>query len=446
MKRINQLNNVPLNKSGKYVLYLMQSSVRVSYNLTLYEVINKANDLNKPIVVLFVISEQPVSNERQLAFLLEGLKEVHDGLKNLHIKLVVERGNVVDVALKYSKNASILYLDVGYTKGNQEIRKNILNNVNVPVVSVEDNVVVPVEVASNKEEYGAYTIRRKILSKLNEFLVPYTMPQIQCPKNSGFALFDNFNINSVLSNVNFQKDVKRSPYFKGGYSEAKKKLDEFVNNKLPYYKDKKNDFCDTFTSNLSPYLHFGQISPVEVALSVIDSDAPEESKEVFLDELIVRRELSINFVHYNPRYDRLEGLQSWAYETIKMHGFDERPYRYSFSTFENAETHDMLWNAAQKELVKTGKIHGYLRMYWGKKVIEWSESPEAAFKYLVTLNNKYALDGNDPNTYAGVAWCFGKHDRPFRERPIFGKVRYIGSDSISRKFDVTKYIERINNL
>lgn len=129
-----------------------------------------------------------------------------------------------------------------------------------------------------------------------------------------------------------------------------------------------------------------------------------------------------------------------------MHGFDERPYRYSFSTFENAETHDMLWNAAQKELVKTGKIHGYLRMYWGKKVIEWSESPEAAFKYLVTLNNKYALDGNDHNTYAGVAWCFGKHDRPIRERPIFGKVRYIGSDSISRKFDVTKYIERINNL
>jgi len=219
-----------------------------------------------------------------------------------------------------------------------------------------------------------------------------------------------------------------------------------VSNKLSYYKDKRNDFCDVFTSNLSPYLHFGQISPIEVALSVIDSDAPEESKDVFLDELIVRRELSMNFVRYNPRYDRLEGLQSWAYNTIRSHGFDERPYRYSFSTFENAETHDMLWNATQKELVKTGKIHGYLRMYWGKKVIEWSESPEAAFKYLVTLNNKYALDGNDPNTYAGIAWCFGKHDRPFRERPIFGKVRYIGSDSISRKFDVTKYIERINNL
>lgn len=446
MERIKKLNNIALNASGRYVLYLMQSSVRVSYNLTLYEAIKKANELKKPLTVLFVMGDQPVLTERQLTFLLEGLKEVHDELNKLHIKFVVEKGNAADTVLKYARSASILYLDVGYTKIAQEIEKNILKNASIPVVSVEDNVIVPVSVASNKEEYSARTLRGKISSKIDNFLMPYEMPPINFPRSSGFAFFDNFNVNTLLSRENVQRDVGKSPFFKGGYSEAKKKLDEFVSNKLSYYKDKRNDFCDVFTSNLSPYLHFGQISPIEVALSVIDSDAPEESKDVFLDELIVRRELSMNFVRYNPRYDRPEGLQSWAYNTIRSHGFDERPYRYSFSTFENAETHDMLWNATQKELVKTGKIHGYLRMYWGKKVIEWSESPEAAFKYLVALNNKYALDGNDPNTYAGIAWCFGKHDRPFRERPIFGKVRYIGSDSISRKFDVTKYIERINNL
>jgi deoxyribodipyrimidine photo-lyase len=194
------------------------------------------------------------------------------------------------------------------------------------------------------------------------------------------------------------------------------------------------------TSGLSPYLHFGQISPVEVAWRAAQVGGP--GAQAFLEELIVRRELAVNFVFYNPNYDRFEGLPAWAKETLRQHASDPRPARYTLEELEEARTEDPLWNAAQTELIRTGKIHGYMRMYWGKGFLRWTEDPEKAFRFALHLNNKYALDGRDPSSYAGVGWCFGLHDRPFPERPIFGKVRPMTEAGLRRKFPVEIYLAR----
>ncbi len=207
------------------------------------------------------------------------------------------------------------------------------------------------------------------------------------------------------------------------------------------YEELKNDPTKECVSNMSPFLHFGQISPLHIALRVSETDSP--GKDAYLEELIVRRELSVNFVFYNKNYDAFEGLPEWAKKTLKEHEKDPREYVYTLEELENAETHDPYWNAAQREMTLRGKMHGYMRMYWGKKIIEWSRTPENAFKTAVYLNNKYELDGRGPNGFTGVAWCFGKHDRPWKERPIFGKIRYMNANGLKRKFDADGYVAKI---
>ncbi len=195
---------------------------------------------------------------------------------------------------------------------------------------------------------------------------------------------------------------------------------------------------------MSPYLHFGQISPLHIALEVLKTKSP--GKSAYLEELIIRRELAVNFVYYNREYDNLKCLPDWAYNTLMEHRKDKREYIYSLEEFENAETHDPYWNAAQLEMVHSGKMQGYMRMYWGKKILEWAQNPEKAYQIALKLNNRYELDGRDPNGYAGVAWCFGKHDRAWKEREIFGKVRYMNDHGLRRKFKMDSYVDVVNNL
>ena len=195
---------------------------------------------------------------------------------------------------------------------------------------------------------------------------------------------------------------------------------------------------------MSPYLHFGQISPLYIALKVLETESL--GKDSYIEQLIVRRELAYNFVYYNRNYDTIKCLPPWATATLNVHKRDKREYIYTLEEFENAETHDPYWNAAQKEMVITGKMHGYMRMYWGKKILEWSKNPKAGFDIALYLNNKYELDGRDPNGFAGVAWCFGKHDRAWTERKVFGKIRYMNSNGLKRKFDAEAYVEKINKL
>ena len=231
---------------------------------------------------------------------------------------------------------------------------------------------------------------------------------------------------------------------RGGASEGKRLLDTFIRDKLPRYAGQANDPGEDLSSGLSPYLHFGQISPLEVMAALRDESG--ENRDAFVEELTVRRELSMNFTQYNPGYDAYESLPAWARATLEKHGEDTRPYLYTREELDGARTHDPYWNAAQREMVLTGRMHGYMRMYWGKKLLEWGRTPREAFYTALSLNNRYCLDGRDPNSFAGIAWCFGKHDRPWGERNIFGSVRYMNAKGLERKFDMRRYLERVEGL
>jgi deoxyribodipyrimidine photo-lyase len=230
--------------------------------------------------------------------------------------------------------------------------------------------------------------------------------------------------------------------FRGGHREGAWRLRRFVRERLRGYARQRNRPELDGTSQLSPYLHFGHLGPLEVALAVEGAEAPEEDRAQFLEELIIRRELAVNFVRYNPSYDRLDGCERWALATLRDHARDRRR-PVPLQRLVDAESPDPLWNAAQAQMLETGWMHGYMRMYWAKRLLEWTASPEEAFALAVALNDTYELDGNDPNGYAGVAWAIGgKHDRAFAERPAFGKVRYMSPTSTARKFDARAYVAR----
>jgi deoxyribodipyrimidine photo-lyase len=259
-----------------------------------------------------------------------------------------------------------------------------------------------------------------------------------------FDTLDLSNTEAIVRKLKVDTSVAPVAGFTGGTAEAKRWLKVFLKDKLADYPDRRNDPNADAQSNLSPYLHFGQISPLHIALEV--EKRSNEGKAAFLEELIVRRELSHNFVYYNDKYDDFECLPPWARRTLNYHERDKREYVYSREQFEMAQTHDPYWNAAQKEMVLTGKMHGYMRMYWGKKILEWTRTPREGFDIALYLNNKYELDGRDPNGFAGVAWCFGKHDRAWAERPVFGKIRYMNANGLKRKFDADAYVAKVKRL
>ena len=422
----------------------MQASQRAECNHALEYSISRANELRKPVVVFFGITDAfPEANLRHYQFMVEGLRETQQSLAKRGIAMVVRHQSPEVGAVQMARGASLLVMDAGYLRIQKEWRRHAAENVRCPAVQVESDVVVPVDEASPKDEFSAATIRTKIHRKLEEYLVPLAerRPKI---KSLGmrFASFDITDVAAALRKLKVNRDVKPVDTFRGGTSHAKRLLGEFIEKKLGRYPEDRNDPNRDGVSNMSAYLHFGQISPLRIALAVAKTGSP--GMDAYLEELIVRRELSMNFVNCNPRYDSFDGLPEWCRRRLREHARDRREYVYTLEQLEAAQTHDPCWNAAQNEMVCTGKMHGYMRMYWGKKIIEWTRTPEEAYTIALHLNNKYELDGRDPNGYAGVAWCFGKHDRPWPGRPIFGTIRYMSADGLRRKFDVTAYAERIS--
>jgi deoxyribodipyrimidine photo-lyase len=345
-------------------------------------------------------------------------------------------------------DAALLVSDRGYTRLQKQWRHHVARHALCPVVQVESDVVVPVETASDKEEYAAATIRRKIHRHLNTFLIPLAETPVK--RDSLGLKFDGLDIGDVdaaLARLDLDRSVPRQDFYVGGTSRAKERLERFLAEKLDAYADGRGDPSLGIESHLSPYLHFGQISPLHVALRVLGARGKRpEAKDAFLEEIIVRRELSVNFVHYSPHYDSFRCLPAWARATLAKHAGDKREHLYTRKQLETVRTHDPYWNAAMREMVVTGKMHNYMRMYWGKKILEWSRSPQAAFGTMLALNNKWFLDGRDPNSFAGVAWCFGKHDRPWGERAVFGTVRYMNAGGLKRKFDMETYIQQMDRL
>ncbi|MCS7241978.1 MAG: deoxyribodipyrimidine photo-lyase [Candidatus Caldatribacterium sp.] len=444
-ERIHVRNDKPVQQ-GKFVLYWMQAAQRAEWNHALEYALIKANELHKPLLVFFGLTESfPEANLRHFVFMLEGLQETQKKLAQRGIKMVVLHGSPDTGVLHLARDAALVVTDRGYLKVQKQWREKVARELPCLFIEVESDVVVPVEVVSSHEEYSARTIRPKIRRNLNRFLTPLEetpvhFPSVHLPPIPGEL--DLSCLNQILSLLQIDTSVPPVSLLRGGTEEAKGRLATFLQEKLSLYASLRNDPAFDVLSGMSPYLHFGQISPLFIAWKVQKTQAPEVHKEAYLEELIVRRELAINFIHYNPQYDSFQGLPEWARETLKRHAQDPRPYLYPLEVLESATTHDPLWNAAQRELVVRGTIHGYVRMYWGKKILEWTKDPEEAFAIALYLNNKYALDGRDPNSFTGVAWCFGKHDRPFPERPVYGKVRPMTRGAPS-KISQERYVQRI---
>ena len=440
--RIQRLNRESF-KDRDYVLYWMQASQRCESNHALEYAVREANQKAKPLLVFFGLTENyPEANERHYAFMLEGLREVKDSLEKRGIQFVLRHTSPEVGAFELSRDSCLIVVDRGYVRIERRWRNSVAREIDCPLIQVETNAVVPVEEVSPKEEFAARTIRPKIRKLLGKYLHPLREGKVR--KDSlGFRM-DSLplsDIGDMLKALPVDLSVKPVSSFKGGTSEAKKRLNLFITQKLSHYPENRNDPNLDGLSQMSPYLHFGQISPLFIALETLKKR--NRGSEPYLEELIIRRELSLNFVFYNGRYDRFEGLPRWALETLKEHEKDKREAVYARTQLEKAQTDDPYWNAAQKEMILTGKMHGYMRMYWGKRMLEWSEKPQAAFHTAIYLNNKYELDGRDPNGFTGVAWCFGKHDRAWPTRPIFGKVRSMTTSGLRKKFDADAYVRKI---
>jgi len=427
----------------------MQASQRVECNHALEYAVGEANGLHLPVVVVFGLTDRfPEANLRHYTFMLEGLEEVREGLRARGIRFVLLHRPPERAAVDLAAEAALVVTDRGYLRIQRQWRSHVAANAPCAVVQVESDVVVPAETASPKEEYTAGTLRPKLHRVLKGYLAP--LGERPARKDSLSLRLDvdaQEDYAALARSMKIDRTVPPVVSLRGGTAAARARLEAFIAGKLRHYGDRRNDPGLDYASGLSPYLHFGQISPLAVALRVCAEKAvPAAARDAFLEELIVRRELGINFALHNDRYDEYASLPDWARKTLAAHARDRREYLYDEGQWERAETHDPYWNAAQREMVLTGRMHNYMRMYWGKKILEWSRSPEEAFRTALRLNNKYELDGRDPNSFAGVAWCFGKHDRAWPERKVFGKIRFMNDAGLRRKFDMPAYLEKVAAL
>jgi deoxyribodipyrimidine photo-lyase len=402
---------------------------------------------NVPLAVVFCIVPRFLeATSRQYGFMLKGLREVEKNLAPKNIPFYLLAGSPEEHIPEFIErnHGGALVTDFSPLRIKRNWKEDVAKQITCPFYEVDAHNIIPCWIASPKQEYAAYTFRPKINRALPEFLDEY--PPLRTHPHEWREINSAADWDSVVKMLSIDQTVPEVNWLTPGEAAAHQVLRDFLQNKLPLYLEQRNDPNKEVLSNLSPYLHFGQISAQRVALDVQRCDAPRESKEAFLEELIVRREIADNYCFYNPHYESFDGLPDWAKKTLLDHANDRRDYSYTREELEDAETHDPYWNAAQREMVLRGKMHGYMRMYWGKKIIEWSNTPEEAFKTALYLNNKYELDGRDPNGYTGVAWCFGVHDRPWPERAIFGKVRYMNANGLKRKFDVEGYVKKIESL
>jgi deoxyribodipyrimidine photo-lyase len=448
--RVKALNDGKFNKNGKFVIYWMSQTHRANFNHSLEFAIDLSNAYRKPLLVYFPITDRyKYSNARYYKFMLDGILEAKKSIEERGIKFVIEKvDDIKHRVVEISRDAFALIMDKAYLKFYRRLNRYVADKLDIPVYEVESDVCVPVEIVSDRLEPYAFGFRKKIYSIMDAFIVELKPREVKIKSVSldfgigELTLKDSLEILDIL---NIDKSVGLSP-FVGGYSQARKYLEDFIERKLHKYKDFRSHPELDYQSNLSPYLHFGQISPIEVVLEVLSKYGKDENVDSFFNELIVWRELARNFCYYNPNYNHYEGIPDWAKETLEEHKKDRREYIYTLEELENAKTHDEYWNAAQVELLKTGKMHNYMRMYWCKKIIEWTDDPKQAFDIACYLNDKYELDGRDPNGYAGISWCFGTHDRPWKERKIFGKVRYMSASGLEAKFDIKKYVEKVKGL
>jgi deoxyribodipyrimidine photo-lyase len=430
---------------------------RANTNHALAHAISLANERHLPLLVYEALTcSYPYANDRMHTFVLEGVPENARRMRALGAGYVFylrrRKTDPNDLLYRAAERAAAVVTDDYPTFVAAKHNPSAAAKVACPYIVVDSSCIVPMA-KLDKREYAAYTIRPKIHKLLPAYLKRFEMPKLARrwegePPLAGFHTeVRDRDIPALVASCEIDHSIAPSISFRGGALEAERRLARFCEKHLHHYGEARNEPSAHATSNMSPYLHFGQISALEVALTVRDYALDRELKaDEFLEELIVRRELAFNYARHVERPESFCNLPAWAKATLRKHAVDERNPVYSREQFERAETHDELWNAAQKEMLLRGKIHGYYRMYWGKKIIEWSETCQEALETMIYLHDRYALDGRDPNTYTNILWCFGLHDRPWTERPVFGQIRWMSYDGMKRKTDVAAYLKEIEYL
>jgi len=440
-------------RDGKCVVYWMQRAQRGIDNHALNVAVEVANALDLPLLVYFAgISNFPHANLRHYVFLQQGFSDIASDLAARNIAFVMRRApQESHQKLLADADAAIVIGDENPMREPERWRRDLAAAIDIPFWTVDADVVIPSRLIE-KAQYGAYIIRPRLYRLLPEYLVPYENPHAKHEwKRPKSFHADSLTDDMTLGWDHLDRSVPPVAAWQGGTRAALKRLELFTAKMLAAYDETRNHPEMDGTSALSPYLHYGHIGPQTIALAVEaaarGNPAIAKARDSFINELIVWRELAVNFVLYCPRYDTADCAENWARETIAEHARDEREHLYTLAQLEDAQTHDDLWNAAQIQMTRHGWMHNYLRMYWAKKILEWTPDAATAVKYCVHLNDKYELDGRDPGGYAGIAWAIlGKFDRPWFDRPVFGKIRYMSGGSTGKKFDSKKYIRQMDAL
>lgn len=438
---------------GRAVVYWMQRAQRGRDNHAIDLAVKVAGALDLPLVVYFAaISNFPHANLRHYAFLGQGLVDIEEDLAGRNIAFVMRRAPHESHERFFADvQAAIVIGDENPMREPERWRSHLAAVLKIPFWTVDTDVIVPSKLIE-KAQYGAYTIRPRLQRLLPDFLHPCENLEAHKPwRRPG-----SFHADSVHEDVtrgwnDLDRSVLPVDAWRGGTHAAMQRLRHFLLHLFESYETSRNRPELDGSSCMSPWLHFGHIGPLTIALAVdaVVKKHPrlKPARDAYFNELIVWRELAVNFVRHTPNYDTHECAESWAKATIAAHARDEREVIYTLSDLEQARTHDDLWNAAQTQMLRHGWMHNVMRMYWAKKILEWTPDAETAVKYAVHLNDRYFLDGRDPSGYAGIAWAIlGKFDRAWGERPVFGKIRYMSGASTGRKFDSKRYMQQMKVL
>jgi deoxyribodipyrimidine photo-lyase len=478
--RIRKCNDAPVRAEGAYVLYWMISSRRLYGNFALDRALEHCVALRKPLVVFEALRiGYAWASDRLHRFVLEGMADnARTCAKNgicyyPYLEPVKGAGKGLLQALE--ERASIVVTDEFPCFFLPRMVASAAKKLTVRLEAVDSNGLLPLN-ATEQVALRAFDFRRFLQKELPKHLGGFPranplaraklLPAPRLPRSiiSRWPAVSNevlANAKSILQRLPIDHGVPPVP-LSGGHTNARSRMREFLEKRLPQYAERRNEPELEIASGLSPFLHFGHIGVHEVFAEIVRREKwnPEKlslrangsregwwnmsrSAASFLDELITWREVGFNFAANLADYDQFGSLPEWAQKTLKKHAKDEREYVYTLKEFEEGQTHDVLWNAAQMQLVREGRIHNYLRMLWGKKILQWTRSPQEAAQFMIELNNKYALDGRDPNSYSGIFWVLGRYDRPWGpERPVFGTIRYMSSENTARKFSVKGYIRK----